>query len=218
MESGLGDEVPPEAPDTSAQAAMPAEAGGDPPQRMDEDWYREMQFHYDASLQQGYAASETEDWLQQGYPALMEGFLSWYQVPSSPSPQSCVQLPILRSPTILTGFCPISALTMPSWSADAGSAAVQATKDGPAQGHAAQAGNNATGNVQSEGHDPASEVAEPKPTKISGASLNSDTEAPLQHEGIQEDDQPLPAYQEGAHSQPGGALVPDEQFCPASLV
>ena len=66
---------------------MPAEAVGPPPQRTDEDWYREMQFHYDASLQQGYSASETEDWLRQGYPALMEGFLPWYQVPSLLPPQ-----------------------------------------------------------------------------------------------------------------------------------
>ena len=108
MGSGLGDEAPLEDPDTSAQAAVPAEAGGDPPQRMDEDWYREMQFHYDASLQQGYSASETEDWLRQGYPALMEGFLSWYQVRSSPSIQGCVLLPTLRSPTVFTGFYPVS--------------------------------------------------------------------------------------------------------------
>lgn len=92
MGSGLGDEPPLEAPDSSAQAAMPAEAVGTPPQRMDEDCYREMQFHYNASLQQGYSTSETEDWLRQGYPALMEGFLPWYQVPSLLSthrPQRC---------------------------------------------------------------------------------------------------------------------------------
>ena len=39
-----------------------------------------MQFHYDSSLQQGYSAAETEDWLRQGYSTLMDGFLSWYQV------------------------------------------------------------------------------------------------------------------------------------------
>ena len=87
MGSGLDDEPPSEAPDVAAQAAGPAEAVGDAnaeasgaPQRTDVDWYREMQFHYDASLQQGYSAFDTENWLREGYPALMEGFLSWYQV------------------------------------------------------------------------------------------------------------------------------------------
>ena len=53
---------------------------GKSPQKTEEDWYREMQFHYDSSLQQGYSAAETEDWLRQGYLTLMDGFLSWYQV------------------------------------------------------------------------------------------------------------------------------------------
>ena len=107
---------------------------------------------------------------------------------------------------------------MHSQSAGADSDTMQAVKEGPALDHAMQASNDATGNVQSEGHDPASEVAELQPTKISGVSLSGNTDSPLQHEGVQEDDQPLPAYQEGAHSQPGGALVSDERFCPASLI
>ncbi len=89
MGSGLDDDPSLAAPDAAAQANAPAEAVGEAnaeadstPQRTDVDWYREIQFHYDHSLQQGYSALETENWLREGYPALMEGFLSWYQVPS----------------------------------------------------------------------------------------------------------------------------------------
>lgn len=55
-------------------------AGNFSAEKTEEDWYREIQFHYNASLQQGYSAAETEEWLQQGYPTLMAGFLTWNQV------------------------------------------------------------------------------------------------------------------------------------------
>lgn len=87
MGSGLQAESPSEAAGANAQGVISVEPSGDAdidssaaPDRTDADWYKEMHFHYDASLQQGYSAAETEDWLRQGYPALMEGFLSWYQV------------------------------------------------------------------------------------------------------------------------------------------
>ena len=44
-----------------------------------EDWYREMQFYYNDSLQQ-YSATETEEWLRQHYGTLMDGFLIWLKV------------------------------------------------------------------------------------------------------------------------------------------
>ena len=91
MGSGLDDEPRLGAPDAAAQAATPAEAvveadaeASGTPQRTDIDWYREIQSFYDASLQQGYSAGETQNWLREGYPTLMEGFLSWYQVLFSP--------------------------------------------------------------------------------------------------------------------------------------
>ena len=87
MNSGLEAEPDSVAAGANVQGVISVEPSGDAdidsgaaPDRTDEDWYKEMQFHYDASLQQGYSAAETEDWLRQGYPALMEGFLSWYQV------------------------------------------------------------------------------------------------------------------------------------------
>ena len=44
-----------------------------------EDWYREMHFYYNDSLQQ-YSATKTEEWLRQHYGALMDGFLIWLKV------------------------------------------------------------------------------------------------------------------------------------------
>ena len=77
---GQGSDRPYQEDKPAHDPALEAASGqGQAAEKSVEDWYREMQFYYNDSLQQ-YSATETEQWLRQHYGTLMDGFLMWLKV------------------------------------------------------------------------------------------------------------------------------------------